>query len=119
MDINLKDHIYFSIDYRTLPSGIGHIVFPNEDMILVTDQGCGPKDMMEATQKIKEEFLPTSVTHIPLNSSEYWELSQDVLIRVLRDQGVKYVYDTEMGYEYNDGNATFSIDAWEELRCSC
>jgi len=116
MDINLKDHIYFNIDYRSLPSGIGHIVFPNDDTILVTDEGYGPKDMSEATQQIKEEFLPKSVSHIPFDTSEHYEVGQAALITILERYDVEYVYDTEMGYEYNDGNTTFTLDQWLEMR---
>jgi len=116
MDINLKDHIYFSIDYRSLPSGIGHINFPNDDTILVTDEGYGPKDMSEATQQIKEEFLPKSVSHIPFDTSEHYEVGQAALSTILERYDVEYVYDTEMGYEYNDGNTTFTLDQWLEMR---
>ncbi len=116
MDINLKDHIYFSIDYRSLPSGIGHIVFPNDDIILVTDEGYGPKDMSEATQQIKEEFLPKSVSHIPFDTSEHYEVGQAALSAILERYDVEYVDDTEMGYEYNDGNTTFTLDQWLEMR---
>ena len=116
MDINLKDHIYFNIDYRSLPSGIGHIVFPNDDTILVTDEGYGPKDMSEATQQIKEEFLPKSVSHIPFDTSEHYEVGQAALITILERYDVEYVYDTEMGYEYNDGNTTFTLNEWFKMR---
>ncbi len=116
MDINLKDHIYFNIDYRSLPSGIGHIVFPNDDTILVTDEGCGPKDMSEAAQQIKEEFLPKSVSHIPFDTSEHYEVGQAALSAILERYDVEYVYDSEMGYEYNDGSTTFTLDQWLEMR---
>ena len=116
MDINLKDHIYFNIDYRSLPSGIGSIVFPNDDRILVTDEGYGPKDMTAAAQQIKEEFLPKSVSHIPFDTSEHYEVGQAALSTILERYAVEYVYDTEMGYEYNDGNTTFTLDQWLEMR---
>mgnify|MGYP003654875289 FL=1 len=116
MDINLKDHIYFNIDHRSLPSGIGHIVFPNDDTILVTDEGCGPKDMSEAAQQIKEEFLPKSVSHIPFDISEHWEVGQAALSTILERYDVEYVYDSEMDSQYNDGNTTFTLDQWLEMR---
>jgi hypothetical protein len=116
MDINLKDHTHFIIDYRSLPSGIGSIVFPNDNTILVTDQDCGPKDMSEASQQINEEFLPTSVSHIPFNTSEHWEVGQSALSTILEHHNVEYVYDSEMGYEFNNGNTTFTLNQWIEMR---
>lgn len=72
--------------------------------------------MSEAAQQIKEEFLPKSVSHIPFDISEHWEVGQAALSTILERYDVEYVYDSEMDSQYNDGNTTFTLDQWLEMR---
>ena len=53
--IDLKTSTHFVIDYRSLPSGIGHINYESGDVVLVTEASCGPQNLTEAKEKIKEE----------------------------------------------------------------
>ena len=110
MDITAT--VYYSPDYRSCPSGIGHINIPGEKAILVTDGGCGPKDMEEAKIYIREEYLPAAVEHIALDFGEKWEEAQGMLTAILRKHSVEYVYDVEMGYHYNSENPIFTLDSW-------
>ena len=112
----LKENTYFSIDYRSCPSGIGHINFPNGKVILVTDEECGPKNMEEAKQYIKKEFLPSDVSHIPFSTSEHYKVGQSAINAILERHNVKYVYDSELGYEFNNGETTFTLDQWLKMR---
>jgi len=45
MNDHMKTLTYFSVDYRSPPSGLGQIVFPGTkdpgEMVLVTCKGCG------------------------------------------------------------------------------
>ena len=112
----LETSTYFSIDYRSNPSGIGHINHENGDVILVTEAGSGPQDLAEAREIFKEEHWPTSVNNIPFEMGEYWDEGQAALKAILLTHNVEYVIDTEMGYEFNNGETTFTLNKWLELR---
>ena len=111
---------YFSIDYRSCPSGIGKISFTNGDTILITEADCGPKDMEQARSCIKEEHLPTEVINIPLEGGIHYKLVHQVLYTILRENDVRYVYDTEFAYDVcdrdvNDDNSPiFELEDWIE-----
>ena len=111
---------YFTVDYRSPPSGIGMINFTNGDTTLVTDEACGPKNMEQAKRWIKEEYLPTDIIHIPLDSGIHYKLAFQVLYENLRDNDVRYVYDTEFAYDVcdrdvNDDNSPiFELEDWIE-----
>ena len=111
---------YFSVDYRSCPSGIGMINFTNKDTMLITEVDCGPKDMEQAKLCIKEEYLPTDIVHIPLEGGIHYKLVHQVLYQLLRDNDVHYVYDTEFAYEVcdrdvNDDNSPiFELEDWIE-----
>ncbi len=111
-----KENAYFSIDYRSCPSGIGHINFPNGKIILVTDEECGPRSLEEAKQYIKKEFLPSDVSHIPFSTSENYNVGQKAIRSILEKHNVKYVYDSELGYEFNNGETIFTLNKWFEMR---
>ena len=100
--IDLKYSTHFVIDYRSLPTGIGHINYESGDVVLVTEAGTGPQDLAEAKEKIKEEFWPSSVNNIPFHMGEYWEEGQAALKAILNTHEVEYVIDSELAYERND-----------------
>ena len=99
---NLLNSTYFQIDYRSLPSGIGHINYENGDVVLVTESDSGPKDMECARKVIREEYLPSSIDHIPFSMGEYWEAGQAALEAILETHNVKYVIDSELSYEVEE-----------------
>ena len=111
---------YFSVDYRSCPSGIGKINFTNGDTMLITEVDCGPKDMEQAKLSIREEYLPTDIVHIPLEGGIHYKLVHQVLYQILRDNDVRYVYDTEFAYDVcdrdvNDDNSPiFELEDWIE-----
>ena len=91
---------YFRIDYRSLPSGIGHINCDGDGkVILVTEADCGPRDMEEARKSIHEDYLPDAVLNIPFSMGEHWSAGQEALKAILITHDVKYVIDSELAYE--------------------
>ena len=96
-------YTYFQIDYRSIPSGIGHINYESGDVVLVTESDSGPKDMESARKVFKEEHLPSSIDHIPFNmGGEHWKAGQEALKAILHTHNVKYVVDSELSYEAED-----------------
>lgn len=119
--IDYKTSTYFVIDYRSLPSGIGHINYESGDVVLVTEAGCGPQDLAEAKEKIKKEFWPSSVNNIPFHMGEHWEAGQSALEAILKTHQVEYVIDSELAYERKDlvtdsSNNIFTLPNWIEAR---
>ena len=101
--MSIKDKFsstYFRIDYRSPPSGIGHINYEGGDVVLVTEADSGPKDMEGARKVFREEYLPSSIDHIPFSMGEYWEEGQMALKAILCTHRVSYVIDSELAYEY-------------------
>ena len=101
--MSIKDKFsstYFRIDYRSPPSGIGHINYEGGDVVLVTEAGSGPQDLAEAKEMFHEECWPSSVNNIPFHMGEYWEEGQLALKAILCTHRVSYVIDSELAYEY-------------------
>lgn len=120
-NINYKDSTYFQIDYRSLPSGIGHIYFETGDVILVTEAGSGPQDLSEARETIKEEYWPSAVNNIPFHMGEYWDEGQAALKAILCTHRVSYVIDSELAYESEDlvenmNQHIFTLQNWLKAR---
>ena len=99
---DLNYSTYFRVDYRSNPSGIGHINYESGDVVLVTEADCGPQDLAEAKEMFKEEYWPSSVNNIPFHMGEYWEEGQAALKAILCTHKVEYVIDTELAYERED-----------------
>ena len=99
---NLKSSTSFQIDYRSIPSGIGHINYEGGDVVLVTEADSGPKDMEGARKVFKEEHLPSSIDHIPFSMGEYWDEGQAALKAILCTHRVDYVIDSELSFEFPD-----------------
>lgn len=118
---DLLNSTYFTIDYRSPPTGIGSINFENGDEILVTELDSGPKDMEEAKKYIKEEYWPTAVNHIPFNMGQYWKEGQAALNAILYTHKVKYVIDSELAYECKElvenlDHHVFTLENWIKAR---
>ena len=96
---DLTSSTYFRVDYRSLPSGIGHINYEGGDVVLVTEAGCGPQDLAEAKEMFDEECWPSSVNNIPFHMGEYWDEGQAALKAILCTHRVDYVIDSELAYE--------------------
>ena len=119
--LNLEKTTYFTIDYRSMPSGVGTIFFSNDRTILVTEADCGPSNMSEAKKIIKPEYLPTEVQHIPISMGENWEEGNNALGEILHKNDVQYVIDTELAYEFEDltenfDQCAFTIHNWCKIR---
>ena len=119
--INIKTSTHFVIDYRSLPSGIGHINCESGDVVLVTEASCGPQDLAEAKEKIKEEFWPSSVNNIPFDMGEHWEAGQLALEAILKTHQVEYIIDSELAHDRKDlvtdySNHIFTLPNWIEAR---
>jgi len=99
---NLKSCTFFQIDYRSIPSGIGHINYESGDVVLVTEADSGPKDMESARKVIKEEYLPSSIDNIPFSMGEHWKAGQLALQAILKTHDVKYVIDSELSFEFKE-----------------
>lgn len=120
-EIKLDSSTYFVIDYRSAPAGIGTIYFSSGRSILVTEGDCGPKDMDEARAMITEEFLPSEVCCIPFSMGEYWDEGNLALGKILFDNDVHYVVDSELAYEFEDlvesmKQHAFTIQSWFKIR---
>lgn len=124
--INLEDEIHYVVDYRSFPLSLGSIFLDKvggNRQILITDQDVGPKDMAEAKEKFNPDHLPDTVIHIPLDN-QFWDVINQTLGAILVSHYVKYVYDSELAYEYPeltdpDGGKNkyiFTIQNWLKAR---
>ena len=100
---------YFSIDYRSPPSGIGQIVDPESDeLILISCSGNGMKNDPNYSHTIHLDNPEVEETGwigpiIPL------------LHQILKSHGITKVYDSEEGYERPDkcdSKLHFSLEDW-------
>ena len=117
----LLSSTYFRVDYRSTPSGIGHINYESGDVVLVTEAGSGPQDLAAAKEMFKEECWPSSVNNIPFHTGEHWEAGQLALEAILKTHQVEYVIDSELAYEREElvedmGNYIFTLNNWIEAR---
>ena len=120
-NIQLDSSTHFVVDYRSAPMGIGTIFFSTGRNILVTESSCGPKDMKEAIVLIKEEYLPTEVANIKFDMGENWDEGNLALGKILCQNDVQYVVDSELAYEFeslteNMHQRVFTIQNWLKLR---
>ena len=115
--------IYFSIDYRSPPSGMGQIIdtskpkkvinrLGNEvyNFTLVSYSGCG------------SENDPNYILTAYFNSREAEEQGWagpifPQIFQFLHDQGVTHVYDGELSYEEEgaDEDGYFPLERWIEI----
>ena len=108
---------YFSLDYRSPPSGMGQIVDTEQpekiggkwNMILV--------DYGDNTQE-DPYYVETKYFFSNQAAQEGWAGPvMTEIIQYLREQGVTHVYDCELKYEFDgaDENGYFPIDRWAEI----
>ncbi len=118
---------YFSIDYRSPPSGLGQIVTTTSpdriingvgqevwNYVLVTYSGCGFEQ--------DDNYILTA--HFPSQEAEQegWcgPILKD-LLDYLHRVGVTHVYDSELSYEHQewcDENGYFPLDRWGQIMMS-
>lgn len=112
---------YFSIDYRSPPSGMGQIIDTSKpkkigdryNYILITYSGCGSEN--DPSYNLTKHFSSQEA------EQEGWAgpvLPQ--IFQFLRDQKVTHVQDGELAYEYEGGNqedfhGLFTLDRWIEI----
>ena len=112
---------YFSIDYRSPPSGMGQIIDTTKpemigdryNYILITYSGCGSEN--DPTYNLTKHFPSQEA------EQEGWAGPvMEEIIQFLRDQGVTHVQDGELSYNYEGGNENdfhglFTLDRWIEI----
>jgi hypothetical protein len=112
---------YFSIDYRSPPSGMGQIIDTKKpetignqyNYILVTYSGNGPEQ--------DDNYVLTA--HFSSQEADKQGWAGPVLPQIfqfLRDQKVTHVHDGELAYEYEGGDqedfhGLFTLDRWIEI----
>jgi len=114
---------YFSIDYRSPPSGLGQIIDTSKssrainpvgeevwNYTLVTYSGWGSEN--------DPNYILTAHFRSQEAERQGWAgpILED-LINYLRSQGVTQVYDSELSYEVEgaDENGHFPLDRWAEI----
>ena len=114
---------YFSIDYRSPPSGMGQIIDTTQPKMIgerynyiLIDYGC---DTHEDPHYVETKYFFSEQA-----AQEGWAgpVMEDI-IQFLRDQGVTHVQDGELAYEYEGGNENdvhglFTLDRWAEIMMS-
>ena len=117
---------YFSIDYRSPPSGMGQIIDTTQpektlspvgtevyNYILVTYSGNGLEQ--------DDNYILTAHFSSQEAEEQGWAgpIMEDI-INYLRSQGVTHVYDSELSYEEDgaDDDGYFTLDRWEEIMMS-
>ena len=102
----------FSIDYRTLPSGLGTITDTNsDDTILITYSGCGHVDDPEYTHTI--HFSDPAI-----QEDGWWGPIIPFLYLILKSHGVTEVYDSEEGFNHPDkcdSRHHFNLKDWIDI----
>ena len=108
---------YFSIDYRSPPSGMGQIVDTSlppmidgkHNYILVSYSGCGGQD--------NPYYVETKYFHSEQAEQEGWAgpIIKEI-IQYLKDQGVTHVYDSELSFEeVGSDDGMFSLKRWSKI----
>ena len=106
--------IYFSVDYRSPPSGFGQIIDPSQPMrisgnrwnsILIAFKDCGQRD-------------DPSYRDTYYIDTENWRQIIIQTYHILKDHGVEEVWDTELYYEFSHWsfNGKFDLEHWYKLR---
>ena len=100
---------YFSIDYRSPPSGLGQIVNTNsDDLILISYNGCGiPND---------PNYSHTIYIDSPEIEDQGWIGPELPFIhKILKSFGIEEVYDSELGFDNPDdcdSEYNFKLETW-------
>ena len=111
---------YFSIDYRSPPSGMGQIIdttkpekIGDQYNFILVDYGSDPHEDVS--------YVMTKYFYSEQAAQEGWAgpIMTDIF-QYLRDQGVTHVYDGELTYEEEgaDDDGYFTLDRWIEIMSS-
>ena len=106
--------IYFSVDYRSPPSGFGQIVRPGQNsakqMTLIAFKGCGQRD----DPSYRDTYY--------IDTENYTYPSRQIIIQtyhILKQHGVEEVSDSELYYGYprlvNSQTGRFKLEDWYKL----
>ena len=108
--------IYFSVDYRSLPSGFGQIIDPSQPMkisgdrwnyTLIAFKGCGQRD----DPSYKETYFI---------NTENWRQIVIQTYHTLKQHGVEEVSDNELYCDYPDlvdpQTYKFKLDDWYRIQ---
>lgn len=114
ININNNPQRYFSIDYRSCPSGVGTIIDP-DGQTLVTSPDSGPETIEEAYNIFGD--LYNFVIHINKSFGEDPQSAHKDLQKVLTKSNISYVHDSELAYEYPDKhtNGFFETNTWSSI----
>ena len=109
--------IYFSIDYRSFPSGMGQIIDTSQPKMIgdkynmtLVDYGTNPKEDLTYTQ--------TKYFHSEQAEQEGWAGPViEEIVQYLKEQGVTHVLDGEVAYEYPgaDKQGYFTLERWADI----
>jgi len=108
---------YFSLDYRSPPSGMGQIVDTAQPKKIGDKYNMTLVDYGNDTQE-DQHYVETKYFFSNQAAQEGWSGPvMPEIIQYLRDQEVTHVYDGELSYEYvgADENGYFPIDRWAEI----
>ena len=117
---------YFSIDYRSPPSGMGQIIDTRNPEIVIDRLGNEVWNYTLVSYSGNgSENDPSYIRTAHFSSREADEqgwagpIMEDI-INYLRSQGVTHVYDSELSYEEEgaDEFRYFTLDRWAEIMMS-
>ena len=117
---------YFSIDYRSPPSGMGQIIDDLQPETIIDRSGNEVWNYTLVTYSGNGlENDPTYIRTAHFSSQEAEEAGwsgpvMEEIFQFLRDQGVTQVYDGELSYEEDgaDEFGYFTLDRWIEIMSS-
>ena len=113
---------YFSIDYRSPPSGMGQIVDTSQPKKIGDKWNYINVDYGDETQESYDHYSDYYVKNKYFHSMEAayegWAGPIiDKIIQYLQDQNVTHVYDSELSYEFEgaDEKGFFTLDRWSSI----
>ncbi len=115
---------YFSIDYRSPPSGMGQIIDTTQPDKILRPDGQECYNYILVDYGSSDDFHWSS-SYIGTKYFESEQASQEgwagpifpQVFQFLRDSKVTHVHDGELSYEYEgaDENGFFTLDRWIEI----
>ena len=105
-NLNVKDKVVFSTDYRSPPSGCGTIERRDGSFVLIQHEGCKPNVL----DGVYEEIIL-----IPYDMGAEYEKGNEKVISVLKREEVEVVYDIELADQHEIGSPYMTLDKFAEL----
>ena len=105
-NLNVKDKVVFSTDYRSPPSGCGTIERRDGSFVLIQHEGCKP-DVLDGIYK--------DILHIEYDFGVEYEKANEEIISILKSEGDELVYDIELADQHEVGSPYMSLDKFAEL----